>query len=73
MCVIGNPDVYCFTSCNLYDNAGIVPMTFNNVFYAPNATVFIGCIFRTLPSEEFTLEQCQMYNGMPTVKFTLQE
>ena len=72
VCVIGNPDVYRFTSCNLYDNAGIVPMTFNNVFYAPNATIFIGCIFRTLPSE-FTLEQYQMYNGVPTVKFTLQE
>ena len=35
--------------------------------------MFIGCIFRTLPSEEFTLEQYQMYNGVPTVKFTLQE
>ena len=45
VCVIGNPDIYRFTSCNLYDNAGIVPMTFNNVFYPPNATVFIGCIF----------------------------
>ena len=47
-------------------------MTLNNVFYAPNATIFIGCIFHTLPSE-FTLEQYQMYNGVPTVIFTLQE
>ena len=56
----------------MYNNASIVRTTFNNVFYASIATIFIGCIFRTLPSE-FTLEQYQMYNGVPTVIFALQE
>ena len=72
VCIIDNPDVYRFTSCILYNNASIVDTTFNNVFYAPNSTIFIECIFHTLPSE-FTLEQYQMYNGEPTVIFTLQE
>ena len=68
VCIIDNPDVYRFTSCILYNNASIVDTTFNNVFYASIATIFIGCIFRTLPSE-FTLEQYQMYNGVPTMIF----
>ena len=57
---------------NLSGHSKVVLMTFNNVFYVPNTTIFLCCIFHTV-SMEAELNTGQMYNGMPAVKFTLQD
>ena len=51
-CIIGNPDIYKF-SCTLTDNAGLVPMSANNEFYAPNAHVYVICERMELPLERY--------------------
>ena len=43
ICILGNPNVFQFTGCSLTDNAGLVPMSANNVFYTPNAHLYILC------------------------------
>lgn len=42
-CIIGNPNVYEFGSCDTKNLKGLVPFTANNKFYAPNATIYISC------------------------------
>lgn len=43
-CIIGNPNVYDFGSCNPNQSlTGIVPLTANNTFYAPNHYIYIKC------------------------------
>ena len=55
-CLIGNPDVYEFGSCNPVQSLkGIVPFTAFNRFYAPNETIYIQC-----GSERYTLKEYQM-------------
>jgi len=53
VCVIGNPDVFQYPSCSTFDDAGLVPMSFDNVFYAPNATIYVSCYLVRLTLEEF--------------------
>lgn len=59
VCVIGNPDVYQFTSCTMFDNAGLVPMTFNNMFYAPNASIYISCGYHNSSVIKLSLQEYQ--------------
>ena len=59
ICVIGNPNIYQFTSCSMFDNAGLVPMTFNNVFYAPNASIYIGCGYHNASVVKISLQEYQ--------------
>ena len=42
-CIIGNPNVYEFGSCDVKNLMGLVPLTANNHFFAPNATIYISC------------------------------
>ena len=43
-CVIGNPNIYEFGSCDPSKPLkGIVPMTADNKFYAPNKDIYIKC------------------------------
>ena len=42
-CLIGNPNIYEFWSCNLDDPKGLIPFTAFNKFYAPNKDVYIKC------------------------------
>ena len=42
ICITNNPNIYKF-SCTLTDNAGLVPMSTNNTFYAPDAHVYVLC------------------------------
>ena len=53
ICITGNPNIYKF-SCTLTDNAGLVPMSANNTFYAHNAYVYVFC-----DGEELSLEKYQ--------------
>lgn len=54
-CIIGNPNVYDFGSCNPKASLqGIVPMTAGNKFYAPNKNIYIKC-----GSEHYTLSDYQ--------------
>ena len=52
ICITGNPNIYKF-SCTLSDNAGLVPMSANNTFYAPNAYVYVFCDGVELPLERY--------------------
>ena len=40
--ITNNPNIYKF-SRTLTDNAGLVPMSANNTFYAPDAHVYVLC------------------------------
>ena len=43
-CIIGNPNIYEFSSCtSTGDNTGLIPFTANNTFYAPNEDIYINC------------------------------
>ena len=43
-CIIGNPNIYKFGSCNPSgSNTGLIPLTANNTFYAPSADIYIKC------------------------------
>ena len=44
-CLIGNPDIYDFHTCNVTRDIGkgLVPFTYNNTFYAPNQEVYVSC------------------------------
>ena len=42
-CVIGNPDIYEFDECDPNHLDGLVPLTANNHFYAPDREVYIVC------------------------------
>lgn len=54
-CVIGNPNVYEFNSCDPGKPLrGIVPMTANNKFYAPEKDVYFKC-----GSKQFSLSDYQ--------------
>ena len=53
-CVIGNPNIYLFTSCNdVLDDHGLVPLTFNNEFFAPGEDIYIQCGDSKLTLEEY--------------------
>ena len=52
-CVIGNPNLFQFNSCSLTDDAGLIPMSANNIYYAPNAYVYILCAGEKLSLKEF--------------------
>jgi hypothetical protein len=52
-CIIGNPNVYSFGSCNLDNPTGLMPFTANNRFYAPSKYVYFGCEGKKLTLEEF--------------------
>ena len=52
-CIIGNPNVYEFSSCTpTGSNTGLIPFTANNTFYAPNKDIYIKC-----GSEKLSLQQ----------------
>ena len=53
ICVIGNPNLFQFNKCALTDDAGLIPMSSNNVFYAPNADVYILCDGQKLSLKEY--------------------
>lgn len=42
-CIIGNADIYEFSSCDPKDPRDLVPFTAYNRFYAPNKMVYIKC------------------------------
>ena len=44
-CIIGNPNIYSFGTCNIKggDSQGLVPLTYDNTFYAPDADIYIRC------------------------------
>ena len=53
-CIIGNPNIYAFIACDPNgDNEGLIPLTFNNTFYAPNKDIHIHCKDRFLTLEQF--------------------
>ena len=53
-CVIGNPNVFAFSDCKLDgDNAGLLPSTSNNSFYAPGAKVVFLCQDQSLSLEQW--------------------
>ena len=53
-CIIGNPNVYQFAGCNPDgDVEGLIPLTYNNTFYAPNKDIYIQCGSKKLTLEEF--------------------
>ena len=53
-CIIGNPNVYEFGSCDPDNLKGLVPLTADNTFYAPNHTIYIAC-----KGQQLTLQQYQ--------------
>ena len=54
-CIIGNPNIYDFSSCIPGgNNTGLIPLTANNTFYAPNKDVFIKC-----GNVKYTLQEFQ--------------
>ena len=53
-CIIGNANIYEFSSCNPKDPKDLVPFTAYNSFYAPNKMVYIKC-----GSVNFTLPEYQ--------------
>ena len=54
-CIIGNPVIYEFDACNPKESLkGIVPLTANNTFYAPNHDIYIKC-----SDVDFSLAQYQ--------------
>ena len=55
-CIIGNPDIYSFGTCSTdakSDSQGLVPMTYNNTFYAPNKDIYIRCGSVNLTLQEY--------------------
>ena len=53
-CIIGNPDIYRFIACNPDgNNEGLIPLTYNNTFYAPNKEISILCKGHRLTLEQF--------------------
>ena len=53
-CIIGNPNIYEFGSCNpTGDVKGLIPLTYNNTFYAPNKDIHIHCGNQDLSLEQF--------------------
>jgi hypothetical protein len=55
-CVIGNPDIYDFHTCNKTsseDSRGLVPMTSDNTFYTPHKEVNIPCGAENLTLQEY--------------------
>ena len=53
-CIIGNPNIYVFVACDPDgDNEGLIPLTYNNTFYAPNKDVHVHCKDRFLTLQEF--------------------
>ena len=52
--IIGNPNIYAFIACDPNgDNEGLIPLTYNNTFYAPNKDIHIHCKDRFLTLEQF--------------------
>ena len=55
-CIIGNPNIYEFSSCTPFgNNAGLIPFTANNTFYAPGEYVYVKCGDEKLFLFEFQL------------------
>ena len=53
-CIIGNPDIYEFGTCNPDgDDKGLIPLTYNNTYYAPKKEVYIHCGKKNLTLEQF--------------------
>ena len=52
-CIIGSPNVYRFSSCILDDPTGLMPLTADNRFYAPNKYVYFSCEGESLSLKEF--------------------
>ena len=53
-CIIGNPNVYDFVSCDPDKSLkGIVPFTSNNKFYTPNKDIYIKCKNKNFSLAEF--------------------
>jgi hypothetical protein len=53
-CIIGNPNIYDFGSCtSTGSNAGLIPLTANNAFFAPNEYIYIECGGTKWSLEEF--------------------
>ena len=53
-CIIGNPDIYEFGSCNPDgDDKGLIPLTYNNTYYAPKKNIYIHCGKKNLSLEQF--------------------
>ena len=56
-CIIGNPNIYEFGTCNQTsarsDSEGLVPMTYDNTFYAPNKDIYIRCGTINLTLQEY--------------------
>lgn len=54
-CIIGNPNIYKFSSCTpTGNNTGLIPFTANNTFFAPYADIYITC-----GNEKLSLAQFQ--------------
>ena len=71
VCVIGNPSLFQFNMCSLTDDAGLIPMSANNVFYAPNAYVYILCDGVKLSLKEYQemgFEVDSVVKDLPTNK-----
>jgi hypothetical protein len=53
-CIIGNPNIYEFMSCNDFrNNALLIPFTANNSLYAPNKDIYIQCENECWSLQEF--------------------
>ena len=53
-CIIGNPNIYEFSSCTpTGSNTGLIPFTANNTFYAPNNDIYIKCSSEKLSLQQF--------------------
>ena len=52
-CIIGNPNIYEFGSCNLDDPKGLIPFTAFNKFYAPKSYIYIKCQDKELSLQDF--------------------
>ena len=53
-CAILNPNVYKFAGCNPDgDNKGLIPLTYNNTFYAFNKQIYTQCGKKQLSLQEF--------------------
>ena len=55
-CIIGNPNIYKFSSCSpIQNNTGLIPFTANNTFYAPGEYIYVKCGDEELLLFEFQL------------------
>ena len=71
ICVIGGPNLFQFNTCSLTDNAGLIPTSSNNAYYAPNANVYICCDGKNLTLKEFqdmSFEIDSIVRDLPTNK-----